>query len=234
VSPPLLKQHESLNPLISAEPIDPMQFPNSEDWLKSDFQNPKFFVIRESKPTSEALYVFDYTSILLRGSGASLPVLEKRLPYTKDAFDTCQVQIQSNWIIVVDPPEDRVDFVHDHVDFDYSNGTKAHLALITPPVEMPALFYIKSFTNTAAVTGTSAAPHWAGGSPQENFTWVTEPVLNYFAFSVEAHELGHVLADMGHGPAFTGNLMSAGPYRNNRFPKWDCERIWTHPLVRKI
>jgi|GEM_PF-3318554 len=225
---------ESLNSLIRARSVEPVEFPFYEVWLQSGYKNPEFFVVHQETLKDESLWSFDYTSILLRGSGATLQKLEERLPYTKDAFDTCKVQIQKNWIVIADPPNHRVDFVHDETDFDNSDGTKAHLALITPRVVMPGLFYVRSFVNAKGVTGTSAAPFWAGGSPQENFTWVTEGALDFFDFSIEAHELGHVLADTGHGPTFTGDIMSAGPNRNNRFSKSNCQRIWDHPLVRRI
>lgn len=187
----------------------------------------KFYNKKEAREFSHA---FDVTLVRLRGTKWTNKKIKKRMSKVIDTFKLCNIKVEKLELVSMDAPFGFIDI---------GEGNRANKILAElEGINKPSIFYIRWDLE-------SKNPAWAhrellnSGEAKVNTAWMTffSSVLEYpdLAYSIEAHELGHILLNEGHDFSEDKNLMSYEGLLNAKILTEDqCAKIKTSELVRKI
>lgn len=191
--------------------------------------------------------------VIFEGSGWTRPEVEGRLARVWDVVDRCGVRLAPVTVVELAPPSGTPSPVYARDRSGEPDGLGS-VARAAGAGAGPTLFYIADFADRPQ-PGTSRPRHQVGAAPEADTAWITRAVLSEGhgdAYSVDAHELVHVLADIGHwapedppgtpprrkgdpGPRRDAGLMAGSPNaRSDRLDPSLCARIKSHPSARAL
>lgn len=174
-------------------------------------------------------HYFSLNLVHLEGTDWSKKQIKQRVKRIVNTYKTCNIGIKPLRIITMEAPFGYIDI---------GDGERADL--ISKELEnlsKPIIFYIRWDLK-------STSPAWAHrnllnkGKPKVNTAWMTffSSTLEFPDpdYSIEAHEIGHILLDQGHDFSDKRNLMSYdGLLNSNILTAEQCEKIKRSPLVSK-
>lgn len=192
--------------------------------------------------------------VILRGSRWTWAVVEQRVTKTKEVLAQCGVRLDTTISELV-PPGPNATAIYDTKRSHEPTGMSTIVSALSQP--KPTVFYVDGFPDNAAQGGTARPQHTAAGQvvPEVDTAWIPyfeTPPPAHANYSVDAHELVHVLADIAHwsppyqsppGHAkgdFDPNKPEAGlmvrmpEIRTNILHPYICERIKKFPRATPL
>jgi hypothetical protein len=228
-------------------------------WVQAGFGNPKI--------TKLDLYVGDghrYTHetdldiVLLRGSGWTMEIIEKRYRKVVNIYRQCNLKFSNMRVIEVDapfeikpplPPRPIETFKVGSYWGGSSSGMLAE-RVPSPQTRIVSLHVSKIAGNQTGVAGIPATTH---GTLLVNRVWISSAILSADRkedHSLEAHEIGHILVNCIHGHRSAretadgkaispcdeapGNVMANGARSGSVFTENQCSAILRHGSIRII
>ena len=150
---------------------------------------------------------FDPTFVLIRQTGWTRAQIWKRAVRTTRIYSECGIAMPGYKLVIVDPP-------FGYVDLGWTDGRDQKIADATPSTSRPMVYFgrydrdgyyaftwRKSLTKIASLKNTT----WMTRSLDEDkeFKHSVSP-----SYEVLAHELGHMIGDMGHIDDGSKSLMA--------------------------
>lgn len=190
--------------------------------------------------------------IILRGSRWTWSAVDKRVALTRDILAQCGVRLETT-IVELNPPAGTA-FVLYELGND-QDPTSIRIVSQTLAQMKPTMFYVDGFSDNSSQGGTARTPRTSAGTPELDTAWIpyydTAPGWQA-TYQVDAHELVHVLADVGHwSPPYQsppghkkgdddpdrpdpGLMVGNNAIRTNSMAPYLCERIKKHPRAAPL
>ena len=229
--------------------------PETQKWETAGFKNVEisdidlapFYQGTAQVPAVKGLAL---KSVVLRGSGWTLSEIKERTQDMTDTLGQCGVKLTSYKVITVDalPGLQRFDgMVRTGAEFlDDPHKKEAKVANMLPDSARPVMFYVQAIAMYSAYANLAEATQEGyKTAPVVDTIWIaksityTENKYNPY-YSVEAHELGHVLGKLQHLylPKLPGpmtNLMAADMYKlSPTLNAGQCEKILKSGLLAPL
>ena len=204
----------------------------------------------QAQPLVTPSFGLKLVSVIFRTSGWSAPEIIARTKDLTETLSQCGVKLTQSKLITVDPIpgftkfDGQVRLAPDY--FDDPNKKEATVSKMLPGSRRPVIFYVQAInTDTAYANLAEAQAPGNMNLPMLDTIWISKAITyseHKFnpRYSVEAHELGHVLGKLQHiyPPKLPGaktNLMAADLYKGS--PKLEasqCEKILRSELLDRI
>jgi hypothetical protein len=253
------------DPTTSAPCRETLSQPNPADsWTRNGFKNVKVESIPTEQfysPTSKTKFThgMELTAVLFRDSGWDRSEIEPRFKRVAEIYTQCGVKLSKLVYVEADPFEGRknVDYSESHDDLIISKAI--------PETPRPAIFFVQSLQKPNGLISLayswrngSIYPDTPIEVPLRNTAWIsndfktntrtteerhkgewTEKGAPYTvydrSYSVDAHEIGHILTDSGHYEGKGKNFLAGDERKaNDRINPQQCEAIRRHPLVKPL
>ncbi len=230
---------------VQAEPRVTTSHPeDSLSWIQRGFKNPDVKTFRSTSISDLAAQRPDHftheltpTLVLFRHSGWSELHVGRAMERVGVIYAQCGIKIEFSKIHIVDPPFGLKSVV---IDKPYA-GLDVKIAEAIPTLPKPIFFFVEKSMNgyTAWATPRFHTPP----GPFQDGAWMTASILRpaYWpsfkdkSYSVEAHELAHVLGNRNHVPDdvrnILGGTMGTG---NDQITSEQCEAFRNFDLVKEI
>jgi hypothetical protein len=191
-----------------------------------------------------------FSAVILKGSGWTREAVQPRLAEVQRIIAQCGVRLDLGPVVEGELPGGGTELLYDRKAASAPNGLGTVTQLLRPRAG-PALFYFAHFLDFKQ-PGT-ARPAWTdAGTAQLDTAWIAFPPDEGQSYSVDAHELVHVLADTSHSslprvgppsekpkrddspqqPRQDGGLMSKyGRDRSNVIGDALCAKMKLHPAA---
>lgn len=205
--------------------------PRIQSWSDSD-------LYAASISTSNTFtHGIEITTVVFRSTGWTTQEVKRRFQRMAEVYSQCGIKIQRADVIETDAPNGWID-VDDPYDLGTSNRT-TQIAKKLPTANRPVFLFIRSLGNGDLAT---AEPPFRVGenSPRSGAVWMTSGLIpaekDYPPnFSVEAHELGHILGNCSHDTSGKKNFL-AGSFSllDNIIQKDQCDVMKRNSSVRPL
>lgn len=190
--------------------------------------------------------------VILRGSRWTWSAVDRRVSLTRDILAQCGVRLEPT-IVELKPPSDTASVLYE-IGND-QDPTSMRVVSQTLAQAKPTMFYVDGFSDNTAQGGTARTPRTSAGTPELDTAWIPyyETAPGWQAtYHVDAHELVHVLADIGHwSPPYQapaghqkgdddpdrpnpGLMVGNNAIRTNALAPYLCERIKNHPRASPL
>lgn len=243
-----------------AEPvISSYESTETQTWIDAGFTNPDIKTVRFTSITevSREQSIFSRqtfthelkpTLILFRNSGWSERQVGGAIERAAEIYKQCAIKIEFAKLITVDPPFGMrsaiIDKPYQGLDLKIANTIPAKVA------PAPIFYFVKQALNgyTAwAAPRYYVKPGYLKDSKDltamEHSSWITStilkpayrPVWKDKSYSVEAHELAHVLGNRNHVPDDVKNILGGTQGTgNDQITAEQCEAFRNIDLVKKL
>lgn len=193
------------------------------------------------------------TVVILRGSRWTYDAVERRVARTREILSQCGVRLDAT-IVELASPSGSPSVLYERGNDQDRTGMRVVTQSLAQP--KPTLFYVDGFSDNSGQGGTSRPPLTSEGQPEADTAWIPYsdvPPGWQAAYHVDAHELVHVLADIGHwSPPYQptagrkkgdppdpnapdpGLMVGNSAIRTNVLAPFLCERIKKHPRAAPL
>lgn len=234
-----------------AEPVISSYEPeDTQNWTTAGFKNPDIKRVRMTSISDEPAEIFTHTLeptlVIFRNSGWSERKVAVAIERVAEIYKQCGIKIEFAKMITVDPPFGHRSAV---IDKPYE-GLDLKIASQVPTLTPPVMYFVKEALNgyTAwAAPRYFVAPGYAKQYPDlkamEDSAWITSTILKekYWtpwkdpSYSVEAHELAHVIGNRHHVADDVKNILGGTQGTgNDQITPGQCEAFRNFDLVKKI
>jgi len=190
--------------------------------------------------------------VILRGSRWTWADVDRRVAKTREILAQCGVRLEPT-IVELNSPSGSPSVLYQ--ESSAQNPASLRVVAQTLAQSRPVLFYVESFSDNIAQRGTARIRTNSAGEPEVDTAWIPyfEPSNVQWSYQVDAHELVHVLADIGHWtPPYRSppgrkkgdppdpnapdhGLMVGNPsVRTNVLAPFLCARIKSHPRAARL
>ena len=210
--------------------------PTEQSWDQAGFKDPvvskmsqKNFNHKGSKTTHE----IDFTIVMFKQTSWKQEKIRERMSRLSQIFGKCGIRINPPTLVVADSPIGTA-----VLDRPLGRDTEISQKLPASAVR-PVMFYVE-----AELEGRVAyAWHKRTGANTviQDTAWITHEVEEWYkelhdpSFSVDAHELGHILCDCYHLPSGNKNLMAEHfDDLNDTLTENQCDEFKKSKYARKL
>ena len=194
-----------------------------------------------------ATHLIPLQVVILHGSRWTWAEVDRRVAKTKEILAQCGVRLDATLVELKSPtgsPSVLYEF-----DNKLDPTSLRQVAQILARAK-PAMFYVESFPDNTSQGGTARPRRTSAGHPEADTAWIPyfeTPPGWQASYHVDAHELVHVLADIGHwSPPYQsppgrkkgdppdpdrpieGLMVANNILRSNALAPYLCERIKKH------
>jgi hypothetical protein len=240
-----LVQESGISPKV---PCDPPANPKAESnkrWDELGFKNANLETWTEStlyssnsvKDNVVFTHGITLTTILFRNTGWTRDEVLTRFRRLAEVYKQCGIKVQQvNFV--------ESDALNGWIDIDgivpRKKDRESKILSSLPVSEKPIYFYVRSSKDANSAY---AQPEFVVGykSPLLDTIWITRDVIhiektcNDPSYSVEAHELGHTLANFGHVTDRVKNFLAgACDLVNDKIRDDQCSAMKKHKSVRAL
>jgi len=226
-------------------------------WKRAGFANPEFSSLEIPAADPQIgipiTHVLDATIVMFRNSGWTRSQIEAHLKRTNEIYAQCGIRLGDIKLVETEAYQGKID-INDRWNYE---GDDLKIASATPLENRPVIYLMRrimqvegGYTNFEHFGFSERNPKVA------NTIWLASIIntedyyyyhtsddtgRNYLlrrdpSYNVVAHELAHLLADMGHETTITEkNLLngSASEVNDHLLPR-QCEKFKANPLMRKL
>jgi hypothetical protein len=152
--------------------------------------------------------------VILRGSRWTYDVVQRRVAKAREIIAQCGVRLDPAFI-ELSSPGGGAGVLYKPASSGEPGGMGTLARALGQP--KPILFYVERFADNSGQSGTARPPHTSAGTDEVDTAWIAFTESNADGsgrYQVDAHELVHMLADVGH----VGLGENRPPRRNKEDP----------------
>jgi len=220
-------------------------FPKDSEWKKAGFGNPKIHSIdtNDYYTASKVKFThqFPLTMVLFRNTGWNLDLLKQRAKRVAEIYSQCGIKLSSVNIVESDPFNGWLDVDGEENWRERWESRELKIARATPTPQRPVIYYFRNFLDDDIYCASSWYKGFKKGPPQDDTSWFSACDLDpkYAvpdkSFSLEAHELGHLLTNDGHRENGKKNFLARDKnFYNDHIDPDQCETMKKSPLVTTL
>jgi hypothetical protein len=191
------------------------------------------------KKEESAKFVLPISIALFENAGWDLQDLRERLRAAQNIYLTqCQIEMRLEHVYLVTTGQQSL----------LNVGLQYHERIIGRELEnlpRPLYVYTESYQPVVQIqprNGFTCSKSFDCQRGEENLIWIFKTGANYYKskpdfysadFSIEAHEMAHLLGDLPHVESTEHHILSQQGF-NNTIPPSFCERFQQSPLLRPL
>ena len=228
----------------------------TKTWKRAGFANPEFstiIVAEAALPNIPVTHVLDATIVMFRNSGWTRNQIETHLKRTNEIYAQCGIRLGDIKFVESDAYQGKID-INERWNYE---GDDLKIAAATPVENRPVIYLVRKIMQTEGGYTNFEHFQYSENNPKvANTIWLasiinTEDYYYYEtgddsgrnyrlrrdpSYNVVAHELAHLLADMGHETSLTEkNLLNGAPSEvNDHLLPRQCEKFKSNPMMRKL